>query len=181
MKNTLIISLLALIFLKPQAEASLFNYSYTNSNDTIITGVLDGVLQTDNNLVFVSSMLDFVSINSIPGPSLSTVDSFSNYFLGSGGLPAIVSLDGSLMDFIAVDSTGSEAFSFDSVGYLSAGIPQYMSTVAFDDIPAEAYNQANWQLTPIPEPPTLPLIAFCVLSALAWQLRVSESVRLSKK
>ena len=106
--------------LAPVASAATFNFSYTSSLGTI-TATVDGTLQPDNNTVFVSSISN-TTFNGSPAPALPLIGSYLNTILAGGVVTgqAVLSLDGSGLNFIACDITncsGTSAF-----GFLPAGI-----------------------------------------------------------
>ncbi|MGZ8216620.1 PEP-CTERM sorting domain-containing protein [Methylomagnum sp.] len=157
LKNILIAAALGLTFAIPQAEAALFNFSYTSGVGTL-AGTLDGTLQADNNTVFVNSVLDFATFDGVSGPSLPSIVSASD-FIGASGILATLSLDGSVMDFCAAITTCSD----DGFGFVPAGLvgnPSvlHVSGVSFGNID-EVYNSANWSMSAVPVPATLPLLA----------------------
>ncbi len=161
LKKAFITATFGLSFAMPQAEAALFNFSYTASSG-FLAGTLDGILLGDNNTVVINSILGFATFNGVPGPSLPVVDSILETFSGAAALP-VASLDGSLMDFCA--STGAHCvgsvFFFDSSGYLG-GTPAMFGTPTIFGNGLETYIAANWSLTPagpVPVPATLPLLA----------------------
>ncbi|MDD5276586.1 MAG: PEP-CTERM sorting domain-containing protein [Methylovulum sp.] len=179
MKKSLIAAGFALAFAMPQAEASLFNFSYASSLGTL-AGTLDGVLQADHNTVTVNSIVDFATFNGTPAPSLAFVSSYDTAAGLAPGLLPTVTLDGSFIDFIACvssaclsDSTTS-AFVF-AVGNGVAGVignPVYAGQGVFGSLPSgETFNLANWQIstTAVPAPATLPLLA--IGGAAIWRRR----------
>jgi len=123
--------------LAPVASAATFNFSYTSSLGTI-TATVDGTLQPDNNTVFVSSVA-FVS--------------------GSLTGQAVLSLDGSGLDFIACNTTNCN----DGFGFLPAGIifpvDLFASGAGYGSV-SEPFVITNYSLTPagtttVPEPATV--------------------------
>jgi hypothetical protein len=162
MKKILAATTLALAFAMPQAEASLFNFSYTYGIHTL-AGTVEGTLQPDNNSVIVSSVEDFVTYNGNPIGSLPWVHSldFVNTLTASD-FP-LLSLDGSKMDFIACDSvTCTQSFSFAVGTNLSDSYGRPLFGASSDLGIREGYedfDSANWDMEAIPTPATLPLFA----------------------
>jgi hypothetical protein len=134
------------------ASAATFNLSYTSSAGTI-TATIDGTLQPDGNTVIVSSVSN-PTFNGSPAPALPFVSSF-NTFPVEG--PALLSLDGSGLDFAAcTDSICSDGFIFSSLWSIFA------SGLSFGDVSSggEPFVLANYSLTPtgtpaVPEPATV--------------------------
>jgi hypothetical protein len=166
MKKPLLAAALGLSFAMPQAEAALFNFSYTAAVGTL-SGVIDGTLQGDNNTVIVTSVLDFLTVNGVPGPSLPFVISWdAGSGLNSGALPTLT-LDGSYLDFAAceVDCISDNGFALGVGNLVSAGgFPAYAANPgAFGGLGGglELFNAASYSLTPaaVPVPATLPLLA----------------------
>ncbi|MGV2388456.1 MAG UNVERIFIED_CONTAM: PEP-CTERM sorting domain-containing protein [Microcystis novacekii LVE1205-3] len=143
--------------LAPVASAATFNFSYTSSAGTI-TATVDGTLQLDNNTVFVSSISN-PTFNGSPAPALPFVGSFDALIL-SGSLTgqAVLSLDGSGLDFIACDNTDcdNDVFGFytgnDIAGNVSTG---FFSERSYGSTGGEVVVLANYSLTTVPEPATV--------------------------
>ncbi|MDB9433891.1 PEP-CTERM sorting domain-containing protein [Microcystis aeruginosa] len=144
--------------LAPVASAATFNFSYTSSAGTI-TATVDGTLQPDNNTVFVSSISN-TTFNGSPAPALPLIGSYldSISILAGGGVTgqAVLSLDGSGLDFIACNTTNCN----DGFGFLSAGIifpvDLFASSSAYGSLGSgEPFVLANYSLTTVPEPATV--------------------------
>ena len=153
---TVALATVATATLAPVASAATFNFSYTSSLGTI-TATVDGTLQPDNNTVFVSSISN-TTFNGSPAPALPFIGSFDALNL-SGSLTgqAVLSLDGSGLDFIACDNTAcdNDLFGFfttsDILGNVATGFRSersYSSTV-------EPFVITNYSLTTVPEPATV--------------------------
>lgn len=167
MKKTLIVATtLGLTFALPQAEATLFNFSYISSGGTLV-GILDGVAQLDGNTVLVNSIQDFATFNGTPFSSLSVVyspDAFAGINLSA--LPK-VTFDGSLMDIVGSPSIGLGSFRFavnDSASLLVGGVDTFTVYPPQGSGTPEVFVAANWSLTPfvasaVPVPATLALFA----------------------
>ena len=170
MKNkTLIAAAFGLAFVLPQAEAALYNFSYTASYGTL-AGTLDGTLQPDNNTVVVSAFNDFVTLDGVPQPSLTFVHSY-DFFLGfsSSDVPTLT-LDGSaLVDLIACnDGNCGYGFAFGVGSGTSANQFGGVPFVAQSFAAPEPFNAANWSLTPAAASPVPELDAAGAPLALAW-------------
>jgi hypothetical protein len=125
------------------ASAATFNFSYTSSVGTI-TATLDGTLQPDNNTVIVSSVTN-PTFSGSPAPALPFLGSGSTFTLGQ---PALLSLDGSILDFLAcTDDACTDGF------LLSSALDLFNSGTAFGAA-FESIVLANYSLTPagVPEP-----------------------------
>ncbi len=143
--------------LAPVASAATFNLSYTSSAGTI-TATVDGTLQPDNNTVFVSSISN-TTFNGYPAPALPFVGSFDALnFSGSLTGQAVLSLDGSGLDFIACDNTAcdNDLFGFftgnDIAGNVVTG---FLSERSYGSTGGEVFVLANYSLTTVPEPATV--------------------------
>ncbi|MCZ8038947.1 MAG: PEP-CTERM sorting domain-containing protein [Microcystis sp. LE17-20A] len=152
---TVALATVATATLAPVAGAATFNFSYTSSAGTI-TATLDGTLQPDNNTVFVSSISN-TTFNGSPAPALPFVGSFAGV-ISSGSVTgqAVLSLDGSGLDFIACDTTGCD----DGFGFIPAGfgspVELFASGAGYGSVNfGEAFLLANYSLTTVPEPATV--------------------------
>ncbi len=144
-----------------------YDFEYTLAGGSVLAGTLIGELQGDANTVLVDSIADFVTFNGIAGPSLPVVDSVSNFFGGSGA-PAVVSLDGSVIDLIAcIDATCSDGFLFEGPG-TTLGSPIFFGGASFGPA-TEGYAPGRWsleaQVTAVPEPSALALAGLALLIA----------------
>ena len=142
--------------LAPVASAATFNFSYTSSLGTI-TATVDGTLQLDNNRVFVSSISN-TTFNGSPAPALPLTGSYVDSILAGGVVTgqAVLSLDGSGLDFIACDTTGCD----DGFGFIPAGfgspVELFASGAGYGSVNfGEAFLLANYSLTTVPEPATV--------------------------
>jgi hypothetical protein len=134
--------------LAPVASAATFNFSYTSSTGTI-TATVDGTLQPDNNTVFVSSISN-TTFNGSPAPALP----FVVPFIGSLAPQAVLSLDGSGLDFVACDNT----FCDDGFGFLPPGVIAPFTVFASGTsygASSEPFILANYSLTTVPESATV--------------------------
>ena len=143
--------------LAPVASAATFNFSYTSSAGTI-TATVDGTLQLDNNTVFVSSISN-TTFNGSPAPALPLTGSFVAFVPGSLTGQAVLSLDGSGLDFIACNTTNCN----DGFGFLPAGfgspVDLFASGAGYGSV-REPFVITNYSLTPagtttVPEPATV--------------------------
>ncbi|QGZ91903.1 PEP-CTERM sorting domain-containing protein [Microcystis aeruginosa] len=141
--------------LAPVASAATFNLSYTSSAGTI-TATVDGTLQPDNNTVFVSSISN-PTFNGSPAPALPLIGSFLDSILAAG-VPtgqAVLSLDGSGLDFAACDNTVcGDGFGFLPPGVI-APVAFLNSGPAYGQLTFEPFILANYSLTTVPEPATV--------------------------
>ncbi|MBE9075692.1 PEP-CTERM sorting domain-containing protein [Microcystis sp. LEGE 08355] len=142
--------------LAPVASAATFNFSYTSSLGTI-TATVDGTLQPDNNTVFVSSISN-TTFNGSPAPALPLTGSYVDSILAGGVVTgqAVLSLDGSGLDFVACNTTNCN----DGFGFLPAGligpVDLFASVGGYGSLPGgEPFVLANYSLTPVPEPATV--------------------------
>lgn len=142
--------------LAPVASAATFNFSYT-SNAGTITATVDGTLQPDNNTVFVSSISN-TTFNGSPAPALPLTGSYVDTILAGGVVTgqAVLSLDGSGLDFVACNTTNCN----DGFGFLPAGliypVDVFASGAGYGSVNfGEAFLLANYSLTTVPEPATV--------------------------
>jgi hypothetical protein len=139
------------------AQAALFHFSYTTSTG-VLTGTLDGTLQSDNDTVFVTAVGP-AFFNGVPGPALPVLSSATT-FLG-GSAPPTVSLSGLNLDIYTATSAGDDGFTFIPAG-LFGPEPVFISGPSFGEI-FEGFDRANWSLTPksvpVPEPSAVVALA----------------------
>jgi hypothetical protein len=149
---TVALATVATATLVPVASAATFNFSYTSSAGTI-TATVDGTLQPDNNTVFVSSISN-TTFNGSPAPALPFIGSFDAFNL-SGSLTgqAVLSLDGSVLDFFACDTTCNSEFGFLPAGII-APVAVFVSAGGYGSV-AELFVLANYSLTTVPESATV--------------------------
>jgi hypothetical protein len=147
--HPLALATVATCSLSEVASAATFNLSYTSGARTI-TATIDGTLQPDNNTVIVSSISN-PTFSGSPAPALPFLGSGSDFILGQ---PALLSLDGSGLDFLAcTDNFCSDGFAFSPFTFASG--------VSFGEaFEGEPFVLANYSLTPagtpaVPEPATV--------------------------
>ena len=138
--------------LAPVASAATFNLSYTSSAGTI-TATVDGTLQPDNNTVFVSSISN-TTFNGSPAPALPFIGSAFDFFVNNFPTgQAVLSLDGSGLDFAScVTTVCDDGFSF--LPTTLFGVEVFASGPAYGQS-FEPFVLANYSLTPVPEPATV--------------------------
>ncbi|KAB0242438.1 PEP-CTERM sorting domain-containing protein [Microcystis aeruginosa EAWAG127a] len=148
--------------LAPVASAATFNFSYTSSLGTI-TATVDGTLQPDNNTVFVSSISN-TTFNGSPAPALPLIGSYVNSILAGGGVvtgQAVLSLDGSGLDFIACETTACNGgFGFLPSNAIIGNTTDLFASGGGYGSTFEPFVLANYSLTPagtptVPEPATV--------------------------
>jgi hypothetical protein len=145
--------------LAPVASAATFNFSYTSSAGTI-TATVDGTLQPDNNTVFVSSISN-TTFNGSPAPALPFIGSAFDFFVNNFPTgQAVLSLDGSGLDFAACNNT----FCDDGFAFLPPGViapfTVFASGPAYGAVSPQPFVLANYSLTTaapttVPEPATV--------------------------
>jgi hypothetical protein len=138
--------------LAPVASAATFNLSYTSSAGTI-TATVDGTLQPDNNTVFVSSISN-TTFNGSPAPALPLLGSAFDWSVNNFPTgQAVLSLDGSGLDFIAcVTTVCDNGFAFLPPGVFAAEV--FIASLAYG-ASFEPFILANYSLTTVPEPATV--------------------------
>ena len=140
--------------LAPVASAATFNLSYTSSAGTI-TATVDGTLQPDNNTVFVSSISN-TTFNGSPAPALPLLGSAFDWSVNNFPTgQAVLSLDGSGLDFIAcVTTVCDDGFAFIPPGVI-APFTVFASGPAYGAVSPQPFVLANYSLTTVPEPATV--------------------------
>ena len=144
--------------LAPVASAATFNFSYTSSLGTI-TATVDGTLQPDNNTVFVSSISN-TTFNGSPAPALPLTGSYLNSIFASVITgQAVLSLDGSGLDFVACDTTLCDNNGFGFLppnGIIGNTTDLFASAGGYGSLTGlELFVLANYSLTTVPEPATV--------------------------
>jgi len=145
--------------LAPVASAATFNFSYTSSLGTI-TATVDGTLQPDNNTVFVSSISN-TTFNGSPAPALPLTGSIVAFVSGSLTGQAVLSLDGSGLDFIACNTTNcNDGFGFLPSNAIIGNTTDLFASGGGYGSTFEPFVLANYSLTPagtptVPEPATV--------------------------
>ena len=138
--------------LAPVASAATFNLSYTSSAGTI-TATVDGTLQPDNNTVFVSSISN-TTFNGSPAAALPFIGSFASV-ISSGSVTgqAVLSLDGSGLDFIACDNTAcdNDLFGFLTANDIAGNVVTAFASEGSYGSTVELFVLANYSLTTVPE------------------------------
>jgi hypothetical protein len=155
---SLAIATVASFSLPKAAQAALFNFSYTSSVG-VLTGTLDGTLQSDNDTVFVTAVPKAL-FNGVPGPALPFLSSVTT-FSGGSLVPPKVTLSGLNLDFIAAISSsisGNDGFTFIPAGIANT-FASFTSGPSFGNAIFDPYNPTNWSLTPVPEPSAVVALA----------------------
>ncbi|ELP53792.1 MULTISPECIES: PEP-CTERM sorting domain-containing protein [Microcystis] len=153
---TVALATVATATLAPVASAATFNFSYTSSLGTI-TATVDGTLQPDNNRVFVSSISN-TTFNGSPAPALPFIGSFDAFNLSGGSLTgqAVLSLDGSGLDFIACNTTNcNDLFGFGTSNDIAGNVVTGFASDGSYGSTVELFVLANYSLTTVPEPATV--------------------------
>jgi hypothetical protein len=136
------------------ASASTFYLSYTLVDKSVVTADIGGTLQADNNTVIVNSVYN-AAFNGTGAQTLLFLQSESEYFFHNGEPPKLT-LDGTFLDFMArvIDLT-TAGFDFANPPPAGKGYswPFYSGSPEFGGV-TEAFNVANYSLTPTPIPTT---------------------------
>lgn len=143
------------------AEAASFHFSYTTQFGDVLAGMLEGDLQADNDIVFVTD-ISMPTLNGVAAPEITFIQSLT-FVTDLPYAPATVSLSGATMDIIAcTDWYCDEGFLVDTFGIIDDFPTTFSSSPVFGGSPSEpfeVYNPQNWALTPnaqIPTPALLP-------------------------
>jgi len=138
------------------ADAATFHYSYQFNSGDLLMGTLEGTVQGDGNTIIVSAVgLPTISGNPFPAGSDDLISDDGNV-MGS----ALVTFDGSLMDFGVVNSSLGNGFNLHSdpgvpVNFAGFALPAGFASVLFH---GEAFNPEAWSIAQIPLPASLPLL-----------------------
>jgi hypothetical protein len=154
--------LFGLVLAAAPTSAAEYMFSYIASSGTI-SGRMAGTLQGDGNTLLLSA-ISAPRRNGTPGPDVVVVGSFRQ-LVTFDPIPASVTLDGSLMDFVAcTPGTGcSEGFTFTYEGLLYPQARFYAGGFYGALLDGEVYNRANWSIAPfnpgaVPEPASWALL-----------------------
>ena len=174
---SLALATVASFSLSKAAQAAQFNFSYTISPGNILSGMIDGDVQADNDTVFVTAVT-MPLFNGVPGPPLPLLSSASTAFEGLL-VPPVVSLSGLTMDLYNVTSSaGEDGFAFAPASVF--GSPVFASGDSYGGT-FGPYNPANWSLTPksvpVPEPSAVVALAL-VGGGLLLSQRISHKLKL---
>jgi len=158
LKSAALAIILSCLSLSAQAMAIGYNFDYTFLSGEILSGMLVGELQGDDDTVLVDS-ISMVSYTGSP----ATI--FNEGLLG----PNTVSLSGSVMNFVTAAPTPTLGGFEISTGAFDVAL------VAGPDISIlenETYSAARWNLVAksLPEPGTLSLLAIGLVG-IAWVRR----------
>lgn len=163
MRTPRILAALALALSAATAKADLFNYSYRFGNGTVVSGSFEG---TASGLYVTGISNLSASLDGAPfagSPSLFATAYNTATHNWDNTVPAVVSFDASLNNFLFIDSNFPSDVSYTTYFYMvndslfgfSAASAGFHSGAIADDSPM---NSSNWTLTtvaaPIPEPET---------------------------
>ncbi len=174
--------LAGLVLAAVPASAAEYVFSYVASSGTI-SGRMTGTLQSDGNTLLLSS-ISAPRRNGTPGPGVAVIGSFRQ-LVTYESIPASVTLDGSLMDFVGcTPGTGcSEGFTFTYEGLLYPSARFYAGGFYGALLDGEIYNRAKWSISPfnsaaVPEPAswTLMISGFGLIGAALRRRRYQGSV-----
>jgi hypothetical protein len=135
------------------SDAATINFSYIGTNG-VLTGQINGVLQTDHNTIFVNGITAAFAYTGSPASSIALpfLDTAAHFLGGDGSGQATVTLDGSVQDLLACNTSvcidgfalASPTSMFGGAAYI--GGPTYGGEL-------EPYVQGNWSMTgSVPEP-----------------------------
>ena len=140
------------------AQASTFDWTYDFDSGVTLSGAFDGTLGADLDTITVTSVSD-VALDGTPVVLALFISSVTDFFLGGGPSPAVVSLSGALMDLCA-DTSGTcsgDGFYFDTIFGAGAAtdLPDGTAFVGQDN----PFDATAWSIEEraVPEPATLAL------------------------
>jgi hypothetical protein len=163
--------LVLFILFAGETKAAHYNLSFDMSTGSELTMSLQGDLQADNNSVIVTG-INTVKVNNATQPLQNSIfDSLTFFAMGGEASPALLSLDGTLLDFVfclsnTCDSNGfSNGFFFSSSFSESSSIA-YFGLGVFEDKLGEptTLDSQNYRLVPEPQVLSLLIIGFALLS-----------------
>ncbi len=168
MKRTSLPALIiaGLLFASLNSQAATYNFQYTFSDASVLQGVFDGTLQSDNDTVFINSF-DIVQYAGVVFPTISN-SAFATSPFSFGGAPRL-SFSGNGLDLF-VCSGG-----FDGDGVCNVNEPTLILDSNFSLIsvttntenpPPDFYDPANWSLSEAPAAVPVPAAAWLFGSAL---------------
>jgi len=167
MKTRLATALMAMLLSIPlAAQASLFNFSFTDFVGNVLSGQLSGTLLSDNDTVQVSSILS-AALNGNPGPALPNTGTFTAYFNNYGfngpfDGQGLVSFSASTMDFVACDAGCADGFAFTPSALFGGNHDTESGFFGGGDfVTYTLFNASDWSLTavsPVPEPSEIALL-----------------------
>ena len=156
----------AAAFCASSAGAATFDLTYESSVG-VLSAVIEGTLQADNNRVVVTGIQDFATFDGVAGPSLPRISSQDDLFILSGLIDPVLTLDGSFLDFAAESADRTEAFSFGVESFLADAVGDtFTGSSAFGDTILEPFVLANYSLTEQVAPIPLPASAVLLLSGI---------------
>ncbi len=137
-----------------ETKAATFDLSYTLSTGSQLDVDLQGILQADNNSVIITD-IDAVEFDGVSFTSqINFFDSISHLSDPTIGLPPVLSLDGTVLDFIACFTMAcNDGFAFFADDF---NPPAYLGGLSFGLTQSLVVNNQNYSL--VPEPYTLPLL-----------------------
>lgn len=164
-------SILGIGVLQSPVSAASFNFSYNFSSGDVISGMLEGKIQSDPNIVIVSEV-SMPQFNGLPASETPLVFSVSET-AGLSSLSPTVTFDGSFMDFIACDlflcravngvsANGFALFTDDLFGF-GSGVLTGVSYGSFGIEDLTPFEPEKWELTVKTPEPTTALLAPVVL------------------
>ena len=134
------------------ANATLLNFDYTFSNGSVLSGSFEGLVQSDNDTVFITAFGD-VEFNGVQLPSIETGEFISISDYPAGGLQPMVSFSGNVMDVFTCSSgfvTGNCDFSVGGGFYFDSGLYGAGAGALHAGTQFEGYNANSWNLVAVP-------------------------------
>lgn len=169
-----LLALLSAVVASSAAQAATYNYSYSFTGGSVVSGSFDGTASGNliTGLSNITASLNSVAFNGSGSLYGSRWDnSISNW--ASGG--AVASFDGTQNNFLFIDVDYPNSFSWTNYFY---AIPYGTATTSLDysclagcaQLATDTYNATHWSLTggnATPEPESLLLVALALLGVVA--------------
>jgi PEP-CTERM motif len=165
-------AIVAVTLSQPGVAATLYNFAYHAQNGDVLSGQLTGTLQPDMNTVAIESVPN-TAFNGDGVGGLGWLYSFT------GGSDPVASLDGTVISWIACDSSdcGSRG---DRSAVLGFGLGRLNASLVYGSH-FEGYESWRWSLSvapsdSVPEPNAMGLVGLGGAALAAWRRRQRGSL-----
>jgi hypothetical protein len=153
----------------PLAQAA-YVFSYENAGGDVLSGILDGTLQADNDRIVVTGISD-LRINGNGLFDIGFVESFQEFNLGIGPLDPVVRVSGNFMDLIACPTPSCND------GFLFLNVPptQSVADSSFGFFDA-SFETSHWSISQVPVPAAVWLFGSGLLGLVGVALKRGRSM-----